>query len=180
MIQMFREILTKAVVGKGKSQSLTIHELTPTHQVSRTLGCWIINSKLTPYIKSENSISIEGSFDVHIWYGYNNDTETDVLKKTIEYKENIQFKMKPGEKIGINNELKSFHTKYPSCSKMQLLDNGNIEVTVEKEIVVDAIGETKLKVQITQGEEEWLLDSEIESSINPNYVIDSHKNTEIL
>lgn len=177
---MFREILTKAVVGKGKNQTTTIYELTPQFPVSRTLGCWIINSKLTPYIKNESSIGIEGSFDVHIWYGYNNDTETDILKKTIEFKENIQFKMKPGEKIGINNELKAFHTKYPSCTKMQLLDNGNVEITIEKEIVVDAIGETKLKVQITQGEEEWLLDSEIESNINPNYVIDNKNNTDIL
>ena len=177
---MFREILTKAVVGKGKKQTVTIHELVSPQNISRTLGCWIINSKLQPYIKSESAIYVEGSFDVHIWYGYDNDTQTDVLKKTIEFKETIQFKMKPGEKIGINNELKSFHTKYPTCSKMQLLDNGNIEITIEKEIVVDAIGETKLKVQITQGEEEWLLDNEIESSVNPNYVLNQKAENDML
>ena len=87
---MFREILTKAVVGKGRKQSITIHELKPCNQISRTLGCWIINSKLTPHIKGENLVIVEGSFDVHVWYGCDGDTETNILKERIDFKETIQ------------------------------------------------------------------------------------------
>ena len=49
-----------------------------------------------------------------------------------------------------------------------------IEITVEKEFTIDAIGETKLKVQVSKTEgESWLLESEIDQSINPNYIIES-------
>ena len=54
---------------------------------------------------------------------------------------------------------------------MTLLKNGNVEVQVEKEYLVDVVGETKLKVQITQQqEEEWTLDDEIDSSVDVNYI----------
>ena len=70
--------------------------------------------------------------------------------------------MKPQEKLGINNELKGFMVKYPSCINMNVSDN-EIEISVEKEFVIDAIGETKLKVQISNKyEEDWLIDNEIE------------------
>jgi hypothetical protein len=63
--------------------------------------------------------------------------------------------------------------KYPTCIDMKL-DGNNIEITVEKEFTIDAIGETKLKVQVSRtNDEAWLLESEIDQSINPNYIIES-------
>ncbi len=175
---MFREILTKAVVGKGRKSSITIHEILPEKAASRTLGCWIINSHATPYVKSDETIEVEGTYDIHIWYGCGEDQDTEIIKRTIDYKELIPFKIKPGERLGMNNDLKAFFVKYPVCTGLKLLENGKIEVVVEKELVVDAVGETKLKVQVTQGEEEWILDGEIEASIDPDYVIkDSHQPT---
>ena len=45
------------------------------------------------------------------------------------------------------------------------------EIKVEKDFVIDAIGETKIKVQISKNaNEEWLLDEEIDTSINTNYI----------
>ncbi len=169
----YREILAKAVVGRGRKNSVTNHIIKVDKTVSKTLGCWIINHQYYPYASEENFVSVEGSFDVHIWYAFENDTNTSLVKETITYKEVIPFKMKPQEKLGINNELKGFMVKYPSCINMNVSDN-EIEISVEKEFVIDAIGETKLKVQISNKyEEDWLIDNEIEESINPNYIIDA-------
>lgn len=171
----YREILAKTVVGRGRKNKITSHSFSCENEVSKTLGCWIINHQYEPYIINDELVRIEGSFDVHIWYSYNKDLETGLLKKTIQYKEDVDFKMKPGERLGLNNELKGFMVKYPSCINMTLKGN-KIEIEVEKDFVIDAIGETKLKVQISKNaNEEWLLEEEIESSINPNYIIEENK-----
>lgn len=43
----YKEIVTKAVIGKGKKKFLTNHELTPTCEASTILGCWVINHVIT-------------------------------------------------------------------------------------------------------------------------------------
>lgn len=169
----YREILAKAVVGRGNKKYQTKHIVDTEKLISKTLGCWIINHQYVPYIVDNYTVKIEGSFDVHIWYAYDNDLETALVKKTIYYQETLPFRMKPNEVAGINNELKGFMVKYPTCIDMNYKDN-EIEITVEKEFTIDAIGETKLKVQVSKTESEsWLLESEIEQSINPNYIIEN-------
>jgi spore coat protein E len=173
----YREILAKAVVGRGNKNYITNHKIEADKEVSKTLGCWIINHQYIPYIVNESEVKIEGSYDVHIWYAYDKDLETSLVKKTINYKETLPFKMKPGERIGINNELKGFMVKYPTCINMTL-ENNDIYITVEKEFTIDAIGETKLKVQVSKtADESWLLETEIDQAINPNYIIENPTNT---
>jgi len=173
----YREILAKAVVGRGNKNYITNHVVNVENEVSKTLGCWIINHQYYPYIIDENTVKIEGSFDVHIWYAYDKDLETGLVKKTINYIETLPFRMKPGERIGVNNELKGFMVKYPTCINMSLNDN-DIYISVEKEFTIDAIGETKLKVQVSKtAGESWLLETEIDQAINPNYIIDNQTNS---
>lgn len=38
-----REIITKAVCGKGRKFSQATHTVTPSHSPTSILGCWIIN-----------------------------------------------------------------------------------------------------------------------------------------
>ena len=44
----YREILAKAVVGRGNKKYTTKHVISVDKQISKTLGCWIINHQ---YIK---------------------------------------------------------------------------------------------------------------------------------
>ena len=39
----FKEIVTKAVIGKGKKHFLNTYSLTPEVKPSTILGCWVIN-----------------------------------------------------------------------------------------------------------------------------------------
>lgn len=43
----FKEIVTKAVVGKGKKSFTTDHTLELENEPSTILGCWIINHVIT-------------------------------------------------------------------------------------------------------------------------------------
>ncbi len=43
----FREIVTKAVIGKAKKTSGNKFNLTPEERPDTVLGCWVINNVVT-------------------------------------------------------------------------------------------------------------------------------------
>ena len=83
-----REIVTKAVVGKGKKTFTTTKTVTPECQPTTILGCWVINHTFRGY-RSGNKINIEGSYDVNIWYSCSDDTKTEVVRETTNYLEEV-------------------------------------------------------------------------------------------
>lgn len=42
----YREIVTKAVVGKGRKYYKNVYDISVSDDVSNVLGCWIINHLL--------------------------------------------------------------------------------------------------------------------------------------
>ena len=80
----YKEIVTKAVIGKGKKKYKDNYQITVEHEPSTVLGCWIINHNFQAQEKN-NKIAIEGSFDANVWYSYDNDTKTTVVTKNITY-----------------------------------------------------------------------------------------------
>ncbi len=42
----YKEIVTKAVIGKGKKYFKNNYSLTPADKPSNVLGCWVINHHL--------------------------------------------------------------------------------------------------------------------------------------
>ena len=87
----YREIVTKAVIAKGKKLFTSNHEVISTNKPSTILGVWVINHNFNG-IKNNDEIRINGSYDVNVWYSYDNDTKTEVLKDTIQYSEIIRMR----------------------------------------------------------------------------------------
>ena len=87
---MYREILTKAIIAKGDNQIFNKETIKTNKEVSKVLGCWIINHKYE--INSLNNIvKIKGQFDAFLWYGVNNNTDSDLLKQTFNYQSDIPY-----------------------------------------------------------------------------------------
>ena len=85
----YKEIVTKAVVSKGKKLFTTTKRVKVTNP-STILGCWVINHNFNG-TKSNDKIVIDGSYDVNIWYSFDNDTKTDVIKETNTYHEVVKM-----------------------------------------------------------------------------------------
>ena len=91
----YREIVTKAVVGKGRKYYKNVYDISVSDDVSNVLGCWIINHTFKG--REENGhIVIEGKFDCNIWYSYDNDTKTTVKSEEISYREVVFVNQKGG------------------------------------------------------------------------------------
>ena len=90
---LYKEIVTKAVIGKGKKSFKNNYTIETTDAPTTVLGCWVINHKFKGY-KSGEKIGVDGSFDVNIWYSYDNDSKTTVVNKKIEYNDLFNVKVK--------------------------------------------------------------------------------------
>ena len=166
---MYREIVTKAVIGKGKISNSGDVVVNAVNSVGKVLGCWIINHYYVSNYEN-GKVLAKGKYDVHVWYGGSGDGDTYIHKQTVDYIEEFTLRIKKEERISENNEYVIKCLKYPTCSSLSLNVDGTICVKVEKELSLDIIGETILKVQTSvSNNEDWLENEEL-NNINVDYL----------
>lgn len=164
----YKEIVTKAVIGKGKKYFKNKYTLETNEKPSTVLGCWIINNRFNGRL-DKNDADISGSFDINIWYSTDNNTKTNVLSDTISYNELINIKSKIDADLS-DAEIIVKALKQPECTNVSI--NGNsIEFEIEKEIGIEVVGDTKVKILTEDEEDEWQvfddkLDEEISNKID--------------
>ena len=78
----FKEIVTKAVVGKGKKATVSKHNIKPEQKPNTVLGCWIINHRFNG-TSANGEVFVNGTYDVNVWYSYDNDSKTGVANGSI-------------------------------------------------------------------------------------------------
>ena len=159
----FKEIVTKAVVGKGKKYFKNNYTIEASDTPTTVLGCWVINHKFKGY-KTGEKVGVDGSYDVNIWYSYENDSKTSVINKRVDYNDTFNVKVKSDADITSDTEVIVRALKQPTCSKVEILDGGIISFDIEKELGVELVGETKFKIGVEEDEEPW---EEIVDDITP-------------
>lgn len=166
----YKEIVTKAVIGKGKKKYHNKYQITVEQKPTTILGCWIINHNFLAK-EIDNKIIINGSFDVNVWYSYDNDTKTTVITKKIDYIE--EEKLNVGNENVVNKDVIVRSLKQPTCISAK--EDGNvINLEIEKELGLEIIGDTKVKIASVEEEDNWDIldnseDNEIDK-INTNYL----------
>lgn len=150
----FKEIVTKAVIGKGKKYFKNNYSITTETVPTTVLGCWVINHKFKGYKSGEN-IGVDGSYDVNIWYSYENDSKTTVVNKKIDYNDIFNVKIKENADLSSDTDIIVRTLKQPNCIGVKIDENGNINFDIEKELGVEIVGETKMKIAIEDDEEPW-------------------------
>ena len=174
----YKEIVTKAVIGKGKKTFTTKNTKSVENSPSTILGCWVINHQFNG-TKQNDSVIIDGSYDVNIWYSYDNDSKTTVINKKVEYNDLFNVKTKASADLSGDTDIIVRTLKQPTCSKVEIGNDGNIEFVIEKELGVEIVGETKMKIAIEEDEEPWdVVDdevtdedlNEIDNNVNEDYI----------
>lgn len=152
ILSTYKEIVTKAVLGKGKKTYKNTYIVNTETKPDTVLGCWVINHKFTGK-EVGNKIEINGSYDVNLWYSYDNDTKTSVITKNISYTETALVNQKESADSNTKDIIVRC-LKGPSCLSAKERDN-SIEVEIEKELGVEIVGDTKVKIAIEDNEEPW-------------------------
>ena len=121
----YREIVTKAVIAKGKKLFTTDDSVTVDNKPTTVLGCWVINHNFNG-VKYNDQIRIDGSYDVNIWYSYDNDSKTTVVNKKIDYNDLFNVKVKENADLSNDTDIIVRTLKQPNCIGVNIDENGNI------------------------------------------------------
>ena len=148
----YKEIVTKAVVGKGKKYYRNTYTVNTDNKPNTVLGCWVINHKFSGK-EVDGRIEIDGSFDVNLWYSYDNDTKTSVITKNIPYKELVTVSQKETTDSSTKDIIVR-SLKQPSCISAKEKDQG-IDIDIEKELGVEIVGDVKVKIAYDEEEDPW-------------------------
>jgi spore coat protein E len=163
----FKEIVTKTVVGKGRKTFKTEHSLTPENTPNTVLGCWVINHNFNG-TNRKNEVTINGSFDVNVWYSYDNDSKTAVTTRSFTYQELLKLRVKDHDSLTNENEIIVRSLKQPTVQDVNI-KGSDVYLTIEKELGVEIVGESKVKIAILEDELPWD-DIEEDPEINENYI----------
>ena len=158
---MYKEIVTKAVIGKGKKYFKKSYNLLAENNANTILGCWVINHEFSGSVKNDKVV-IDGNFDINIWYSYDDDKKTAVASKNISYSETVSVKLKNNTSI-TGSDIIVRALKQPSCSNVKVKDDV-IEFDIEKELGIEVVNDAKVKIAIEDDEEPWeTLDDDAET-----------------
>lgn len=157
----YREIITRAVCGKGREFTKETHYIRPTHKPSSILGCWIINHLYNAEKCSDDLVAVKGSYDINIWYSYNDNTKTEVVTETVTYRDEIKLKTMDENCLGDDYDVIANVIQQPNCLQCNIQKCGSkVAVEVEREFVVEVIGDTKVYVKVERNKHsnEWTYD----------------------
>ena len=149
----YKEIVTKTIVGKGKKNFINDYKLTTEEKPDTILGCWIINHHFRG-TNNKNEVTVNGSFDVNVWYSYDNDTKTTVSTRNFNYNEMLRLRVKDYDSLTDNNEIIVRSLKQPTVQDVKII-NGEVNLTVNKELGVEIVGESKVKIATLEEELPW-------------------------
>lgn len=150
----FKEIVTKAVIGKAKKTSSNEFLLTPEEVPNTVLGCWVINHKFSGSKNSSGKVLVNGSFDVNVWYSYDNDKKTAVSTRNFIYNDTMNVPLKEDHNLNDASEIIVRCLRQPTVSNVKIEDNA-VKLSIEKELGVEIVGDTKVKVSVEDDEDDY-------------------------
>ncbi len=149
----YKEIVAKTIIGKGRKTSKDKYTLIPEYNPDTVLGCWVINNNFKG-TNNKNDITINGSFDVNVWYSYDNDSKTAVTTKNFNYDDTMKLRVKDYDALNNQNEIIIRNLKQPTVQDVKIKNN-EIILTIEKELGVELVGEGKVKIAAYEDELPW-------------------------
>ncbi len=173
---MNREIIAKTLVGKGKLALQEKQIITLDENVSKPLGCWIINHKFETTQKGKN-IELSGTYDIQIWYAYDDDQKTNVFYKTVPFNGMFMVSWKKIKTIDDETKQKVHVIKYPTATGMNQKSEHEVEIIIESVYFVDVFQDSILTINtLEEDKDDEIIDEEIIMNVNPNYLTNKKEN----
>ncbi len=171
----FKEIVTKAVIGKAKKTNTSSFTLTPEEMPNTVLGCWVINHSFSGIKGANGLVNINGNFDVNVWYSYDTDKKTAVTTKRFSYTDTMNVPLRNDANMDGASEIIVRCLKQPTVSNVKIED-GNVLLDIEKEMGVEIVGDAKVKISVEDDYDDYdeIVDDEevdeIVENVDENYL----------
>ena len=121
-------------------------------------------------VNNNGKVNINGSYDINVWYAYENNTKTNVIARTFNYNDTVNVKLKNEEGLTDTNEIIVRSLTAPQVRDVKA-DNNVINLTVEKELGVEIVGDTKVRINVEEDYDDYDEDEEPEQiSVTEDYL----------
>lgn len=141
-----KTIIAKTIIGKGYKTSKQKDKIKAEHIPDSVLGCWIINHAFTGEKRGEYT-EVSGSYEVHVWYSYEEDKQTEVISQTVHYVEKVKVRIFNELERRANSESIVETVNDPICINVDIVgEEREIEIEVEKSFLVKEVAELYLTV----------------------------------
>ncbi len=160
----YKEIVTKAVIAKGKKNSTNKYTLETEEVPNTILGCWVINHTFNG-TNLGNKVLVSGSFDVNVWYSYDNDSKTAVSTQKFNYSDTMRLNV---DDVSSSNEVIVKSIQQPTVSDVSIKD-GIVNLNINKELGIEIVGDTKIKVPVEDLDDDYVEltdDEEVDKEVN--------------
>lgn len=160
----YKEIVTKAVIAKGKKNSTNKYTLETEEIPNTILGCWVINHTFNG-TNLGNKVLVSGSFDVNVWYSYDNDSKTAVSTQKFNYSDTMRLNV---DDVSSSNEVIVKSIQQPTVSDVSIKD-GIVNLNINKELGIEIVGDTKIKVPVEDLDDDYVEltdDEEVDKEVN--------------
>lgn len=128
----------------------------------------------------DGKVKITGSFDVNIWYSFDNNTKTNVDARKINYTEIVNVHLNNDQVLTNDSEIIITSLKNPTVVDVSSTNN-KINYEIEKCLGIEIIGDTKVRVQIMDNNYEDFdiiddisneeIDDKVDHEVNENYLM---------
>ena len=162
-----REIVTKAVVGKGKKLIKLKEKIKPQYSPNSILGCLVINHRFEAK-RIDEFVEITGSFELNVWYSHDDYLKTSVAKETVEYSEKIKIVPIVSEVDQAKDVIVKM-VQQPTCLD-GIITLDMVELDIVFETSIDVIGEAKISISILDRTDIWPDDFDIDNSVDENFI----------
>ena len=164
----FKEIVTKAIIGKCKKKVISSYDIECDEKPNTILGCWVINHSFRG-VNNLGKVNVSGSFDVNVWYSYDNDTKTAVTTRKFSYTDAINVPIKESSKLDSNSEIIVNALKQPTVIDVKINDD-LVSLKIEKELGIEVIGNATVKIQVEDNFDDYeeVYDEENNDELNIN------------
>ncbi len=161
----FKEIVTKAVVGKAKKSSKDSFLVETSETPNTVLGCWVINHTFNGS-NNNGEVLINGGYDINVWYSYDNDTKTGVYTEKFSYNDAIKMNI---NNLSGNEEVIVKCLKQPTVTDVKI-ENNIVKLKVEKDFGIEVVGNTTVRVAAVEDTSDYeeIYDTPNEDELNIN------------
>lgn len=174
----FKEIMTKAVIGKGKKSTEQDIVINTDTNIDTVLGCWVINHSFSG-VNNNGKVLVNGAYDVNVWYSYENNTKTNVLVNRFTYQDTMNIRIKDDSEFTNTSDIIIRSLNQPSVIDVTV-DGSDIKLKVHKEMGAEIIGDTKVRVSVEDTLDDYEEFDDYESIDEVMEQIDSEVNEEFI
>ena len=163
-----REIVTKAIVAKGKKYISLSHNITSNKNPYSILGCWVINHDFNA-TENNKCVKLNGTFEINIWYSLDNNTRTEIARATTTYEGNIKVKDVVCDETTGHTDVIVRILQHPTCTSA-CINDGNVEIEVVFDALAEIIGEAKMMVNVYNCPDTIDAIDNFENEINEDFI----------